>query len=425
MTIKEDFLYYIWQHGNLQQKIIKTTKNEAVTIISLGTRNSHAGPDFFNAKIRIGEQLWAGNVEMHIQSGHWFVHHHENDPNYDNVILHVVWEHDVDIYRKDNTVIPTLVLQNYTDTSILKRYQKLMNTSRKWIRCEADFPALSNFQLENWLERLYIERLEEKASIINRLVKNSNYYWEAVLFQLLAKGFGLKLNSDAFFEAASSVDFTVIRKISADQFSLEAFLSGIFGLLSLENVQDTYYHSQLREYKYLCHKFQLQSIKKQTLHFYGTRPANFPTIRTSQLATLYYNEQNLFSKIMTSASVEKLYEIFQVATSVFWETHYTYDKMSPQRIKKVSKKFIDVLLINSIIPLKYCYDKYFGKLAIDDLLAMLRTITPENNAIIQKFAQKKIQINTALHTQALLELKKNYCNQERCLQCAIGNMLVK
>jgi hypothetical protein len=425
MNIREDFLYYLWKFGKLHLQNLQTSQGETVEIIQLGTRNQHAGPDFFNAQLRIGNQLWAGNVEMHVNSSDWFVHHHENDANYDNVILHVVWYHDMDIHRKDNSVIPTIVLKNYCDAAMLKRYQKLLHQSPKWIHCEADFPVLDDFLLENWLERVYLERLEAKAAAIEKLVKESNHDWEAVLFRLMAKGFGLKLNSQAFFEAACSVEFSLLRKLSNSQQTLEAFLFGIVGLLSRESSQEQYHATLQKEFAYLCHKFQYTKTPTIPLQFFRTRPANFPTIRMSQLATLYHQQQHLFSKVISTTSLEQLYRILQVNTSSFWETHYTFEKQSPKRIKKVSKNFIDVLLINSIIPLQYCYQKYQGKLAVDDILQLLRTISPEKNTIIQKFTTKNISVENALQTQALLELKKNYCNRDKCLECAIGNTLLK
>ncbi|MBC8753643.1 DUF2851 family protein [Kordia sp. YSTF-M3] len=425
MTVKEDLLYYLWKFGKLHLQNLQTSNKENIQIINLGTHNHHAGPDFFNAQLRIENQLWAGNVEMHVNASDWFVHHHEKDKNYDNVILHVVWNHDIEIHRKDNSVIPTLVLKDYTNFTQIQRYSKLMNTPKKWINCETEFPAITEFQLENWLERLYLERLEKKAAEIEILVKQTKYDWEAVLFRLLAKGFGLKLNSEAFFEAACSVDFSIIRKLSEKQQSLEAFLFGIFGLLSQDVTQEKYYDQLFREYNYLTHKFEYAEKASIPLHFFRTRPANFPTLRASQLATLYHQESNLFSKLITTTSIEDMYAILQVATSVFWETHYTFEKISPKRKKVLSKSFIDVLLINSIIPLKYCYERYLSKPNIENILALLRSITPEKNTIIQKFATKKITIENALQTQALLELKKSYCNTHQCLQCAIGNAILR
>jgi hypothetical protein len=425
MTIREDFLYYVWKFGKLHLKPLQTSQGETLKIQSLGTQNHHAGPDFFNAKLNIGNQLWAGNVEMHVNSSDWFVHHHENDQNYDNVILHVVWNHDIEIHRKDISIIPTFVLKKYCDASTLQRYQYLQNTPKNWIACETEFPALHSFALENWLERVYIERLEKKAVEIEHVVKQTQYDWEAVLFRLLAKGFGLKLNSEAFFDAACSVDFSIIRKLSARQFSLEAFLFGSVGLLSQELSQEHYHTELVTEYNYLCHKFEYQHTTSIPLQFFGTRPANFPTIRLSQLAKLYHQQQQLFSKLVATTSLAEIYELLQVTTSKFWETHYTFQKSSPKRNKKIAKKFIDVLLINSILPLKYCYEKYKGTLTIDRILELLRAISPEKNNIIQKFNTKHISIENALHTQALLELKKNYCDKQQCLECAIGNKLLK
>ncbi|MEM6685549.1 MAG: DUF2851 family protein [Bacteroidota bacterium] len=424
MNIREDFLYYLWKFGKLQLQTLRTSQNELLEIINVGTHNHHAGPDFFNAKLKIEAQLWAGNVEMHVNSSDWFVHHHENDPNYDNVILHVVWNHDMEIHRKDNSVIPTLELQKYSDEAILEQYQKLLFTPKQWIPCEASFPVLNHFKLENWLERVYIERLEAKSKLIEALVKKTEYDWEAVLFRLLAQGFGLKLNSEVFFEAACAVDFSLIRKLSVSSCSLEAFLFGIFGLLSQEITQEPYHLQLCKEYAYLCHKFQYSRKNNIPLQFFRTRPANFPTIRASQLATLYSKEQHLFSKLIATTSLDELYALLQVETSEFWQTHYTFEKQSPKRIKKVSKQFIDVLLVNSILPLQYCYEKYLGKPNVERLLTLLRTIAPEKNAIIQKF-DTKLASEHALHTQALLQLKKGYCDSQKCLECAIGNSLLK
>ncbi|WP_046758630.1 DUF2851 family protein [Kordia jejudonensis] len=425
MKVREDFLYYLWEFSKLQLQKLETAQGETIQILSLGTRNMYAGPDFFNAKIHIGNQLWAGNVEMHVNASDWFVHHHEKDKNYDSVILHVVWNYDMDIYRKDNSVVPTLELKKYTELSQTHAYLQLLNSPKKWINCETDFPAVSEFQFSNWIERLYIERLARKASEIETLVKETNYDWEAVLFQLLAKGFGLKLNSEAFLNASKTIDFSIIRKLRSHQISLEAFLFGSFGLLLQEDTQEVYHENLQREFQYIANKFKYQKNPHISIQFFRTRPANFPTIRVSQLATLYHREAALFSKLIASISLTEIYSLLQVPTSTFWETHYTFDKSSPKRKKVVSKNFIDVLLINTILPLKYCYEKYLGKSPIESILELLTMIQPEKNTIIQKFAATEISIENALQTQALLELKKNYCDIQKCLQCVTGNALLQ
>lgn len=425
MIIREDFLYHLWKFGKLQLQQLQAANGETIQILSLGTQNIHAGPDFFNAKIRIGDQLWAGNVEMHINASDWYVHNHEKDANYDNVILHVVWNHDIEIYRNDNSVIPTLLLKKYTPLQQIHNYTKLLNTPKKWINCETDFPLLSSFELNNWLERLYIERLARKASEIELLVKEANYDWEAILFRLLAKGFGLKLNSEAFYEASKTIDFSIIRKLRSQKTILEAFLFGSFGLLSQESTQEKYYKTLTTEFEYQANKFNYKNDAHIPIHFFRTRPANFPTIRLSQLAMLYHKEAALFSKLIADNSIQEIYTILQVTTSEFWETHYTFEKSSPKRKKVVSKQFIDVLVINTIIPLKYIYQKYLGKSPMDAILELMSEIATEKNTIIHKFSEKEIAIESALQSQGLLELKNNYCDQQKCLQCAIGNNLMK
>ena len=201
--MQEDFLHYIWKHKKFEISNLKTTNNEMVSIISVGTHNQNTGPDFFNAQINIAEQLWAGNVEIHVKSSDWFLHNHETDSNYDNVILHVVWEHDTDVFRKDNSNIPTLEIKQYVSKEALNNYEKLFSKSQKWINCEQDFSSVDDFIVNNWLERLYFERLERKSEIIKQLLSDSKNDWEAVLFKMLTKNFGLKVNGDSFLQLAN------------------------------------------------------------------------------------------------------------------------------------------------------------------------------------------------------------------------------
>jgi len=171
--MQEDFLHYIWKYKKFEALELKTTEAETIVVKNVGIHNFNAGPDFFNAQISIGEQLWAGNVEMHIYASDWYVHNHENDKNYDNVILHVVWEHDIEVYRKDKTIIPTLELKPYVSKEVLLSYEKLFSKKQRWINCENDFASVDDFVLQNWLERLYFERLERKANDIELLLKQS------------------------------------------------------------------------------------------------------------------------------------------------------------------------------------------------------------------------------------------------------------
>ena len=238
--MQEDFLHYIWQYKKLDVLHLKTTQNEPLDVISVGQYNLNSGPDFFNAQLKIGGQQWAGNVEIHIKSSDWFIHNHEQDSAYDNVILHVVWEYDTEVYRKDNTEIPTLELQNYIDKQLLENYEKLYSKQNKWINCENQFAEIDLFVVDHWLERLFFERLERKSNVIQELLSNSKNDWEAVLFKMLAKTFGLKVNGEAFFSLVQSVDFSIIRKTQSRQEQLEALLFGQAGLLE-HDLQDPYY----------------------------------------------------------------------------------------------------------------------------------------------------------------------------------------
>lgn len=292
--MREDLLYFIWKHNKLPTKQLCTGNGEAIAIKATGTQNRFAGPDFFNAKVEIGGQLWAGNVEMHLKSSDWYVHHHETDENYNNVILHVVWEDDIAVFRKDGSQIPTLEVQHYVSDQLLNGYQSLMDNSRtSFINCEKDLKEIDSFVVENWLHRLYIERLEYKSKLILKLLEASKNDWEAVLFMLLAKNFGSKVNGTYFLEQAKQLDFSIVRKTTNEPLQLEALLFGHFGLLNVDDCSDAYFLQLKNEYKYLVRKFGLVENESKP-EFFGLWPLNFPTIRVSQLD----REDNSIIKIL-------------------------------------------------------------------------------------------------------------------------------
>jgi len=421
--MQEEFLHYIWKHKKLDVIHLKTTQNESIQIVSSGQHNLNSGPDFFNAQLKIGEQFWAGNVEIHLKSSDWFVHNHEQDVNYDNVILHIVWNHDTEVFRKDRTTIPTLELKNFIDKNLLENYQKLISKQKHWINCEQDFPNVDSFILENWLERLYFERLERKSITIQEMLINSKNDWEAVLFKLLARSFGLKVNGDAFFSLAQSVDFSVIRKTHSKIEYLEALFFGQAGLLE-GDFQNSYYLRLSNDYHYLSKKFQLSNQHVVPLQFFRLRPSNFPTIRLSQLAMLYHKHQNLFSIVMNAQTLNDFYNIFEVTTTSFWESHYTFDNQSKTSIKKLSKSFYDLIVLNTILPLKYCYSKHLGLQQEEQFENIARLIAPEDNSIIKAFNSLKKVSKSSLQSQALIQMKSEYCDKNKCLQCAIGNSLI-
>ncbi len=423
--MKEDFLHYLWKFQKFDQTHLFTEQGEKIKVFQAGFHNQdQSGPDFFNARLSIEMQMWAGNVEIHLKSSDWYTHHHETDQAYDSVILHVVWEHDVEVYRKDNSVLPTLSLAKIVDENTLIAYQNLMKKEQKWINCEHFFPQVDNSLLHMWIERLYIERLESKASHISALAKTSNYNWESVAFQVIAKNFGLNVNGDYFFQLAQSISFSLIQKYSHQLLQLEALLLGQANLL--EDSEDIYVKNLHKEYSYLQQKHQLVPLLNKP-QFFRLRPPNFPSIRLAQLASLYHNRPNLFTDLMKAKSKKEIASLMQVEVSEFWKTHYHISSESKPSKKKLTSKMIDLFIINTIIPLKFAYQKYLGNTDIsEDIWKIMRNLASENNSIINKFEDLKSGIaNSAVESQALIHLKKNYCDRLACLKCSIGLNLLK
>ena len=422
--MKEDLLHFIWGQNKLHGRQLTSTAKEAITIKATGVPNQYSGPDFFNAQVEIDGQLWAGNVEMHLRSSDWYAHHHETDENYDNVILHVVWEDDVSVFRKDGSQIPTLALKNYVPGELLAKYQDLFENSRPtFINCERNFAEIDAFLTHSWLQRLYIERLEQKSKLILELLQKSNNDWEAVLFALLAKSFGSKINGDFFLERALELDFSIIRKNSNNLLALESLLFGHFGLLQNGDCPDPYFMELKREHQYLAKKFGLAPAMKGP-EFYGLRPVNFPTIRLSQLAQLYGRRHGLFATLMDNSSLEGIYGVFETKTNTYWEDHFTFGKTSKKSKKKLSKNFIDLLIINTIVPMKFCYAKHLGKYWNEDLIAMVSEVKMEKNSIINRFLSIGAKTTNAMDSQAQIQLYTQYCSKNKCLQCALGAHLL-
>ena len=421
--MKEDFLHYLWKFKKFDTLNLKTFNGEEITIATVGQYLELAGPDFFNAQITIANQKWAGNVEIHLKSSDWYVHHHEQDSGYENVILHVVWEHDTEVFRSNNSEIPVLELKKYVDKATLENYQSLM-APKSWIFCEKQINKIDGFVFKNWQERLFFERLERKAKSIFDLLEQTNHDWEAVLFCLLAKNFGLNTNGELFFKMAQNIPFSVLRKESFEIENLEALIFGTAGLLDCDK-EDTYFKDLKFRYFYLIHKYQLEQGGQAPVQFFKHRPDNFPTIRLSQFANLYHSQVHLFSKISVLNSLKSSYDLFQVSTSEYWLNHYQFDKESPKKRKSLSKSFIDLIVINTIIPLQFAFAKSQGKEISEDLIRLLEEVSPEKNAIIDKFKSFGVLAASAFDTQSLLQLKMEYCNAGKCLECAVGMELLK
>jgi hypothetical protein len=421
--MKEDFLHYLWKFKKFDTLNLKTAQEEQITIIKTGDYLELAGPDFFNAQITIGNQKWAGNVEIHLKSSDWYVHGHEKDAAYENVILHVVWEHDTEIFSRDNNEIPVLILKDYVASEILSNYNSLV-IPKSWIFCEKDIGKIDDFIIKNWQERLFFDRLERKSKFIYDLLEETNQDWEGVLFVLLAKNFGLNTNGNSFLQIAKSIPFSIVRKESFEIENLEALLLGTSGLLD-DDKEDIYFTDLKLRYYYLLNKYQLEKRHIDSVQFFKHRPDNFPTIRLSQLANLYHKHQNLFSKVTVLKSVKSVYELLNVSASVYWSNHYQFDKESLRKPKSLSKSFMDLIIINTIIPIQFAYSNIRGESIAEELIAFMNEVTPEKNAIIDKFQSFGVSAKNAFETQTLLELKNEYCNQKACLKCVLGVELLK
>ena len=422
--MREDLLHYIWKFRKLRTRGLTTSNKEALTVLDYGTHNHLSGPDFFNARVEIAGQQWAGNVEMHVRASDWYLHNHQQDKKYKNVILHVVWINDIPVFRQDNTAIPTLELRHIISEKLLATYYQLFNDRNKnFINCEKDIGQFDTFVMDNWLERLFFERLEQKSILIRHLLKASENNWEKILFLLLLRNFGLKINGEAFMSIGEAIDFSVIRKTRDVPYQLESLLFGMAGLLESDEIRDNYYLKLKAEYTYLKNKFKVDPSTVIHPEFFKLRPTNFPTIRLSQFAAVY-GKKHLFSQIIEADSRVELLNIFQLTAHKYWNDHFVFGKLSAPMIKRITPDFIDLLLINSIIPLKFSYARYLGKDISDVLLRLITELKMERNSIVSNFGTLGIIGSNAMRSQALLQLYNGYCIKNKCLHCAVGAHLL-
>lgn len=421
--MQEDFIHYLWKFKKLSGQQLQTTEGKSIVIKSLGTHNFHSGPDFFNGRLEIDGQEWAGNIEMHVKASDWYLHGHDDDPAYDNVILHVVWIHDAEINRRDEVPIPVLEVSKYVAPSLVQRYQKLFAIkNEQFVNCENDFASVDDFIKVQWFEKLFFERLEKRSIHIKTILEKTQNDWEATFFQLLSRSFGTKVNSDAFEQLSQSMDSATVRKLAKDAFQLESVLLGQAGLLE-ENRKDRYYAQLVEEYAFAKAKFQLQPAHTP-MKFFRLRPANYPTIRISQLSMLYHRNPHLFGAVLLAKTRDEIQELFQVKASKYWETHHVFDKETKPREKTLTPAFIDLLIMNFIVPLKFAHAQFTGKDKTEELLEVMYALKAESNTIVDGF-KKLSKISNALESQAVLQLKPNYCDLNKCLQCDIGVSLLR
>ena len=424
--MKEELLHHIWRWQKLPLNGLQLTNGDPIRIRVPGMPNSLSGPDFLNARIEIGETTWVGHVELHLRSSFWHVHGHQNDANYENVILHVVWEHDREVIAANGVPLPTLQIREYISQSRLSELEEnLFKSPTAFLVCEKDLETLPLKLKTSWITELYHRRLLNKSSEIALFLRKTNNNWEQVFFIFLMRNFGLNINADAFQALAINLDYTVFQKLRPYKNLLECLLLGMAGLLQVKGVLDAYTTEMNTEFRYLKHKFSLKTEGIPRPEFCRLRPVNFPTIRLSQIAVLLNKNPRLFTTVMNTISREELQKQLSVTASTYWDTHFTLGKPSPKSAKKLSKAFIDLLIVNTIVPFQYQYANAQGVDNSEHLMRLLGSCLPERNRIISNFRKFGIRANNALESQALIQLYENHCKKNRCLECRFGRYLLK
>ena len=423
--MKEELLHYAWRVNRIDLTKLSTTKGDQIEILSKGNYNTNAGPDFLEGKVRIKDTIWVGHIEMHIKSSDWIKHNHQSDPAYDSVILHVVYNHDLEIYRKDGSIIPVLDLSHLIDEELILKYEDLV-ANEKWIPCETEFFQVSEFVKETWKDRLIIDRLEDKTILILEDLEKSQMNWEQTFFTYLSMHLGTKVNKEGFRLLCRSISLNTLQKHRGQVKEIESLLFGQAGFLN--NEFEEAYPKELSEiYRFLKKKYNLQNIESSVWNFLRLRPPNFPTLRIAQLAQILDRTEHLFSKCMAANNVKEIENAFEIKLGQYWRNHYVLDKLaSKPGNKKLGKATIHNIIINTIVPFLFIYsiEKGIEKYK-DKALRLLEEISPENNKIIRKWNELGYRTDHALDTQALIQLKNKYCSLKKCVQCQIGHSILK
>ena len=421
--MNEQLLQFIWQFQYFNKSQLQVSHGDSLAIIFPGTHNTHQGPDFIDAKVVIGDTTWAGNIEIHVNSSDWVRHKHTSDKNYSNIILHVVWQHDADITDVNDTILPTLILQNLVSNLLLDRFSELM-AHKAFVPCESFLPVFQEIKWTAWKGRMAIERLQRKSAIVLDHLKEANNHWEEVFWWMLARNFGMKVNADIFETIAKSLALNIIGRHKNQIHQIEAFLLGQAGLLEDDFVEE-YPKLLKREYLFYRNKYQLKQVPVKPF-LLRMRPANFPTIRLAQLGMLINQSSHLFSKVKETESINTVKELLNVTANDYWHYHYLIDDPGEFHPKQLGKQMTDNIIINTVVPVLFAFGLYHSDAAIKDkALDWLAQLNPEKNTITSRWTSFSVTNNSALESQGLIELKNNYCDQRRCLDCSVGNAILK
>ena len=428
----ERLLHYVWKHKMLPLGDLLTTDGRVVEILDTGLLNRNAGPDFFNAKVKIGGTLWVGNVEIHLRASDWYHHGHDRDQRYNNVVLHVVSEADMDVKTLNDNYLPQMVVQ--IPASLKENYEELLHNDQ-YPPCYKIIPNLTRLQVHSWLAALQTERLEQKTQAIQKRVEQCDSSWEDGYFVTLARNYGFGINGEAFELWAKNVPLHAVGKHRDDLFQIEAIFMGQAGLLQLESIPERYqaaalnegYFAKLRnEYLYLAHKFSLTPMDFTPWRFLRLRPQNFPHIRISQLANLYYERKAGLSALLECETIEQLRGLLQTHVTPYWETHFMSGAESPRSTKRISASSANLMIINTAIPMLFAVGRHRQREDLcDRAFDLLEQLKAEDNHIIRMWKECGLEVQTAGDSQALIQLKKEYCDRRDCLRCRIGYEYLK
>ncbi|MCB9260824.1 MAG: DUF2851 family protein [Flavobacteriales bacterium] len=422
--MNEAFLHYIWQTKQFSQNNLCTTDGEQILLKNVGMHNTHSGPDFVGAILEMNATRWAGNIEIHVKSSDWFLHSHQTDKQYDTCILHVVFEHDSDVFRTNGTKIPCVELKDKISPNLIAKYETITNNKNQ-IPCETMLHLASESTKALYVEQLAIERLQEKTEPILQKLEQQNNDWQEVFYQEVCRAMGLKINQTPFEMLAKMLPNKLLAKHKNNLFQTEALIFGVAGFLT-DSLVDSYGKDLYSEFQFLKAKYQLQTIPPHLWKFLRLRPANFPTIRLAQLAVLIHKNEHLFAQTKENLNTKALHKLFKSDVSEYWKTHYRFDTLSELKEKKLGRLAIDLVIINAIVPTVFCYAHSIDSEALTvEALTLLENTLPEKNNVVQFYEKHGFLAKNALQTQGILQLKTKYCTFKKCLVCSVGHSILK
>ncbi|MDO9000141.1 MAG: DUF2851 family protein [Bacteroidota bacterium] len=420
----EELLQFLWQHKILKPLPFITTSGKEITVIKNGELNKDSGPDFFNAQIRVGEIVLVGNIEIHIKTSDWLKHKHQQDKNYDNIILHVVYEHDVDLAQNKMNNVEVLELKNLISESTLSSYNQLY-TSKTKIPCHNQLGTIDDFKFITWLERMTIERLERKVNAIEEYFNSVNSDYTQTFYFLLLRNFGFNVNSLPFEMIAKNLPITILLQHADNLLQLEALLLGVSGLLE-NQFEDKYIRQLQNEFDYLKNKYKIIPLSKEIFKFSKLRPANFPTIRLAQFARLIHTNSNLFIAPCDFSNYNEVFKALTINLDGYWKNHYSMDGKLTTKDLTLGLTSIENLIINTFAPFYFFYSRKTGKDEIGDIaIELLNNCAFEQNAKTKLFVEKKMVLKSSADSQATINLYDNYCSKKLCLKCGVATFLLK